>query len=282
MAGIMRIFHYRLRPLLLVSLCVGLFSPPGSAAPPHVLVVQRPGSGTVVRERQRVVVGSAVEEWRLEWKRAPEQECDPSGDDWYTCPCSGFAFGESGELDLVRLVPGKPAERLPLSPLFALGFDGDSVARLPRWPVRKGDFERKDSPGFSRMVKSRPVVRIMNIGDYDHDGRPTEFALQVGAGPCGHRQTVLVGITRLNPKLHAFGTVAHPGDPLVLESPEAWQRLLVSRGRTTVVSWPCGDHGAEEEVEIELVAAPGGLRAIRSRYACIEDGRGRLLERLEQ
>ncbi|HWQ25510.1 MAG TPA: hypothetical protein VN367_01890 [Chlorobaculum sp.] len=228
------------------------------------------------------MVGTQAEEWCLEWKSPPEPACDPSGDEWYTCPCDGFAFGEKGELDLVRHIPGMADERLHLSPLFRFGYDGDSIARLPKWPVHEGDFDRAGSPGFSKIVQSRPIVRIMKFADYDHDGRSTEFLLQIGSGPCGHRQTVLVGISRSNPKLHAFGTVAHPDSPLVLESPDAWKQFLRSKGTTTVVSWPCGDHGSEEETDIKLIAEAEGIRAFHLRYTCGGAGGGRFLERKEQ
>jgi hypothetical protein len=267
--GITGIFRYRVVPVLLALRCI---------APLPSLYGNE---GAVVREWQPVVVGSTVETWRLEWQVPPEEECDPSGEDWYTCPCSGFAFGERGRLDLVRQVPGRPEERLHLSPLFAPGFDGEAVARLSRWPVRDGDMDRMDEAGFSTMVKSRPVVRIMVFADYDRDGRSTEFILQVGAGPCGHRQTVLVGISRTNPNLHVFGTVAHPDTPLVLESQEAWRQFLRSKGRTTVVSLPCGDHGSEFENDVELVATASGIRAFHVRYSCGAQRQGRLLERVE-
>ncbi|NTU91139.1 MAG: hypothetical protein HGA60_04430 [Chlorobiaceae bacterium] len=274
--------RYRILPVLLASLCLGPCSTLYGEARSATQQDAR-HSGAIVRERQRVVVGSGVEEWRLEWQAPPEPACEPSRDDWYTCPCVGFAFGETGQLDLVRHVQGKPEERLHLSPLFALGFYGEAVAQLPKWPVLAGDMDRMDKPGFADLVKSRPIVRIMELADYDHDGRPTEFLLQIGAGPCGHRQTVVVGVSRSNPKLHAFGTVAHPWTPLVLESPDAWKQLLGSKGKTTVVSWPCGDHGSDEQDEIELVAeASAGIRAFHARYSCGDTARGRLLERVEQ
>jgi hypothetical protein len=277
----MGIPRFRILTLILISLCFGLISPLYGLERPAGQG-GAPASGTFVRERQRVMVGTQAEEWRLEWISPPEPACDPSGDEWYTCPCNGFAFGEQGELDLVRHIAGKPDERLHLSPLFELGYDGEGSARLPKWPVLEGDFDRMGSPGFSKMVQSRPIVRIMKLADYDHDGRSTEFLLQIGAGPCGHRQTVLVGISRANPKLHVFGTVAHPDSPLVLESSEAWKQFLRSKGTTTVVSWPCGDHGSEEETDVKLVAEAKGIRAYRLRYSCLDVRRGRLLERVEQ
>lgn len=278
----MGLFRYWILPVFLSAFICGLFSPLYALEPSSGQLRTSASGGTPVRERQRVIVGSRAEEWCLEWQAQPEPDCDPSGDDWYTCPCNGFAFGETGELDLVRHVPGMPDERLQLSPLFEHGYYGDSIARLPKWPVMEGDFDRMGSPGFSKMVHSRPIVRIMEIADYDHDGRATEFLLQIGAGPCGHRQTVVVGISRSDPKLHAFGTVAHPEVPLVLESPDAWKQFLRSKGKTTVVSWPCGDHGSEEENDVELVAEATGIRAFRLRYACAAAGRGQLVERTEQ
>jgi hypothetical protein len=273
--------RFRIFPALLASLCIGmcpsLYGMERSSGQMKALV-----SGAVVRERQRVVVGSRVEEWRLEWLTPPQPECDPSSEDWETCPCAGFAFGESGQLDLVRHIPGMADERLHLSPLFTLGYDGEAIARLVRWPVLDGDFDRMGSPGFTRMVQSRPIVRIMNLADYDHDGCATEFMLQIGAGPCGHRQTVVVGISRTNAKLHAFGTVLHPDAPLVLESSEAWNQFLRSKGKATVVAWTCGDHGSEEEIDVELVAEASGIRAFQLRYSCGAAGRGRFVERTER
>lgn len=277
----MGLFRYRIPPFLLALLLSGLYS--------SLYGMELPSgrqdfsaAGASVRERLLVAVGSGTEEWRLEWHAPPKPACDPSGEDWYTCLCDGFAFGEAGQLDLVRHVRGMPEERLCLSPLFTAGYDGDAIAMLPRWPVHEGDFEQMGLPGFGKMVRSRPVVRIMELADYDHDGRATEFLLQTGAGPCGHRQTVLVGISRKNPKLHVFGTLARPNIPLVLESPDAWMQFLRSKGKTTVISWPCGDHGSEEERTMELVAEASGIRAFLVRYTCVEEGRSRLVLRTEQ
>jgi hypothetical protein len=242
-----------------------------------------PPSGQLVRERQNVTVESRAEEWRLEWRTPPQFACDPSSEDWYTCPCDGFAFGETGELDLVRQRSGMPEERLALSPYFSTyNDDNQAKAQLQRWPVREGDFDRMSQPGFAKLVKSRPIVKIMNLADYDHDGRATEFLLQIGAGPCGHRQTVLVGISRINPKLHVFGTLVHPEAPLVLESPNSWKQLLLSKGKTTIITWLCGDHGAEEEIDMELNAGINGIRAYQLLYECGPGGKGKLLERTER
>src|SRR5262245_4774528 len=74
----------------------------------------------VLREQRAVVVDRAMERWRLVWEGKPQPACAPDDgrdDTWTTCPCSGFAFGERGDLDLVRLAGTSP-DRLPLTPLF--------------------------------------------------------------------------------------------------------------------------------------------------------------------
>ncbi len=50
----------------------------------------------------------------------------------------------------------------------------------------------------------------MVLADYDRDGRATELVLQVGAGPCGHEQSVVVGISKQNPDA---ACVRYGGDP---------------------------------------------------------------------
>ena len=74
----------------------------------------------ILREEKTVIVDSKIEHWRLEWRTEPQLACDPNDEDWYTCPCHGFAYGEKGELDLVRQIPGLPDERLSLTPFLKM------------------------------------------------------------------------------------------------------------------------------------------------------------------
>ena len=62
-------------------------------------------ASTLLREQRWVTIGGKTERWRLEWEAPPQPVCAPDEDYWATCPCSGFAFGESGKLDLVRFRP---------------------------------------------------------------------------------------------------------------------------------------------------------------------------------
>ncbi len=103
---------------------------------------------------------------------------------WFTCPCEGFAFGEGGIVDLVRLRNGAEVDRLALAPLFTGDFSWEpGEAVLQRWPVEKKD-GTQHSAAFRVRVHARSIVRIVQLGDFDHDGKAAEFFLQTGAGPC--------------------------------------------------------------------------------------------------
>ena len=162
----------------------------------------------VTREEHKVVVDGVEEHWRLEWATPPSPACSPDEPDvWSTCPCSGFAFGERGNLVLVRKKPGGDEERFALTQLFAGDFDapgnvGEVVLR--RWDVQEEDMDQSDSPDFAERVQARPPATVMRFGDYDHDGQATEFLLQVGTLPCGKKMSVAIGVSRQNPRLHAF------------------------------------------------------------------------------
>jgi len=91
----------------------------------------------------------------------------------------------------------------------------------------------------------------MNFADYDHDGEATEFFIQTESLACGHQNGIVVGVSKRNPHLHAFGTVLHPTRPLHLE-PDETQALLNSSGPVRLVDLQCLDHGSDVEIELEL------------------------------
>ena len=253
-------------------------------ATPHTPVASAavPAGPIVLREEITVRVGTAPERWALLWRRPPAPACGPNDDESQHCPCIGFAYGEMGELDLARRAPGRPEERLALTPLFKEGENpaaevGKELAVLQRWPVLESDYDAIGSVGIGPKVRARPVTRAMTLGDYDHDGRATEFLLQVGTAPCGHTESVLVGVSAANPSLHAFASVAHPERPLVLE-PHIWKLLLGSGKRGTGIEIQCGDHGAETQTEVSVHAGSAGIDGTRSVYQCTSaDKRGPLL-----
>jgi hypothetical protein len=217
-------------------------------------------SQAVVREEKTVVVDGVSETWRLEWIRPPVPACMDST--WETCACAGFSFGEKGDLDLVRTRPGAPDERLHLNPFFD---DGD--ARLPRWVVmpedRSGAAAKKPSVA---EIQKRELVPVMKLGDYDHDGRATEFVLQIAAYACGHTPSILVGITRTR-GLHAFPAGDKPNEPLTLESAADWEKVR-TKLPLTLASIKCGDHGATEETSIEVTKTDAGLRSVEAKRPC--------------
>ena len=62
----------------------------------------------IIREERNIVIDGVEERWRLEWVSTPSPACAPPVEPgWMNCPCEGFAFGERGDLVLVRKKPGQ-------------------------------------------------------------------------------------------------------------------------------------------------------------------------------
>lgn len=233
----------------------------------------------LIREEQKILVNGISEVWRLEWKSPPTPACGPEDIlSASTCPCSGFAYGESGQLNLVRSKGDREIERLELTPFFdEVLYPGHAVLR--RWEPQEQDLKKaKSEPqAFLTQVRSRPLVMVMRFADYNHDENSTEFFLQTDVEPCGKITGIVVGVTPILPRLHAFGTALHPDKPLIMQKRE-WEALLNSSGPTDVLDWPCWDHGSEIESDLALSTANGAIRAIRREFECTETGkRGRLL-----
>jgi hypothetical protein len=230
----------------------------------------------VTRDEREVTVDGVAEVWRLEWLRPPRPVCQPNDENWFACPCVGFAFGETGELDLVRLRESHEADRLHLTPLFSnsdVPAGATTRAALRRWPVREVDadaFQRANPTGrreFSKRVMERKVVSILQLADFNHDGWPTEFVLQIGTEPCGKRQSILVGVSPKRRTLHAFSSADHPERPLILEA-EIWRKLRDAKGPGRAVERTCGDLGSEEQSEVVLRTDASGIHATRETFAC--------------
>ena len=234
-------------------------------------------SEVVVREERTIMVAGHRETWRLEWQGKPVKAC--GADAVYmanTCPCSGLAYGEAGQLWLVRRRGGRDIEHLDLTQLFGK-FDGpgdvDGMATAQRWPMRDRDYDREanEDPKLIKDIEHRKPVRLMVFADYDHDGNATEFLLQVGTLPCGKLQLAAVGISAANPHLHVFGTGAHSNEPLMM-SQWVWERLKQSGKPKEVEEWPCGDHGSEESDRVVVSAKRGQINATSRVYECRADG----------
>ncbi len=247
--------------------------PAASALASPLPPVSEPTPTPVVREHRQVQVAGQAETWKLVWRNTPQLICaDPD----FNCPCIGFQYGERGTLDLVRSRPGATDDVLPLTPLFterenpaaAEGFD---EAALQRWPVLDTDHERfKVGPPIEKEIASRKSVQIMKIADYNHDGQASEFVLQIGTEPCGHSDTVLIGVTSKHPTLHVFASAEEPGEPLITER-RVWEKLLTSKGKAIVTVLTCGDHGSETEIDAELRADAKGLHDASLTYECTDN-----------
>ncbi len=223
----------------------------------------------LVREEQDVSVDGHKEIWQLQWAAPPEPFCGPDVVS-LTCPCMGFAYGEAGDLSLVRLREGAEIGRLHLTPLFSVDSD---KAVLQKWPANvDSDYDLARDPAFADRVAHRPPVQIMQFADYDHTGTDNEFYLQTATQPCGKSQGIVVGVTPANPALHPVTTASHPDRPLVLFKHE-WEALRDARtSPIEVLDWPCGDHGAETETRVLLRWGRKGIEGSRREYSCPAPG----------
>jgi len=176
----------------------------------------------------------------------------------------GFAYGESGDLYLVRLRNGTEIDRLHLTPLFE-----EKEAVVQRWPKdEERDFKLADRKGFSTLVSTRPTVQVMHLDDYDHDGKRTEFYLQTAAIPCGKSVGVVIGLSTNNARLHVFGTASNLSKPLYLQRRECQALRGASSGPVNIVDWSCGDHGADTQTEIRLQWSAEGIDGKRREFTC--------------
>jgi hypothetical protein len=224
----------------------------------------------VVREQRSFTVDRSKEVWRLIWRDTPRDSkyCGPAEPEMaMTCPCSGAAYAQVGDLVLERERPGALPERMPLTPLFAgsdMLFNDKGLAMLARWPAPLRDIGGGPTPA---EIRRRPAVPVMRLRDYNHDGIAGEFLLQVDTLPCGKHLMVGIGITRDNPHLHALTSAEHPERPLALYQWQ-WDALARNSRPGEVMDWSCDDHGAQEETTMVLHTERGRIHATRITSTC--------------
>lgn len=232
---------------------------------------------SLVREQKSVMIAGVRESWRLQWESAPLPACGT--DDLEValgCQCTGFAYGEAGRPTLVRLRHGHPAERLELAPFFkdqgAPAPAGSAV--LAHWrPVpaaahdENDDWHHAADFNFLERVQARGPVELLKFGDYNHDGRASEFLLQVGLRPCGRPRLVLVGVSARNPRLHVFASAEAPDQPLVLPA-TAWAAVLSSPKASRTVETSCTDPDSTSESTVDVAAQHGVFRVHRESRPC--------------
>jgi hypothetical protein len=137
----------------------------------------------------------------------------------------------------------------------------------------KTDFDLSDqlSPDdFVMRVSKRSSVAVMHFFDYDHDGDANEFFLHTASYTCSrHEVGVVIGFSKDNRKLHAFGTASHPSTPLYLQD-DTWASLRRANSPIEVTTWTCGDHGAEEESTVKRWSS-AGIDGTSRTYSCPPD-----------
>ena len=231
-----------------------------------------------VREQQTVVVHGVNEVWQLRWIGKTHSVCEPT-DGSFTCPCMGFAFGEGGDMSLIRTRGGVEVDRLHVTPLFDKDIiDEGHFAIVQRWMADlERDFKVSSKNDFPSIVNQRHSVQVMNFHDYDHNGSKNEFYLQTEAKPCGRSFGVVIGVSKANPRLHALGTVSKPDKPLYLQK-RIWEALRDATGSIDIVDWRCGDHGSQRQVALQVHWSPAGIDGTRREFDCTADDKtGKLL-----
>jgi hypothetical protein len=232
---------------------------------------------SLVREQKAVLVGGVRETWRLQWDAPPLPACGPEDlEVALGCQCTGFAYGEAGKPTLMRLRRGHAPERLELAPFFkGQGAPGGAgMAVLQRWRPKPAAAHDEDDDwhhaadfDFMKRVQARGEADLLRFGDYTHDGRASEFLLQVGLRPCGRPQLVLVGVSRFNPRLHVFAAAEAPAEPLVLPA-EAWAALRKGTKPVQTVESSCADPGSEVESTLTVSVQRGVFHLQRESKSC--------------
>ena len=109
------------------------------------LRLEYPAAG--VREERKINVDGFIETWQLKWASGPKSFCGARDLSMaITCPCTGFAYGETGDLLLLRLRDEIEVDRLHLTPFFT---EGSGKAVLQRWPFFDNDLKGSLSRGLS-------------------------------------------------------------------------------------------------------------------------------------
>lgn len=227
---------------------------------------------SLVRDAKEIVVAGKKEQWSLEWRTAPSFTCVDAG--WLSCPCLNIAFGEIGDLYVIRRREGAPEERALLKDMA-----------LQHWPVYEADSERYSVAMDMEVARKRPAVPILEFDDYDHDGRATEFIIDHGSTPCMAHETMVVGSTVREAKPHLLTLKGHPDTPLVLNGRWQWEairdasRAQLSRGIELVQS-VCGNHGSGAEYTYVVRQIGDEFEVTARTYLCNGPGdtRGTLSE----
>lgn len=197
-----------------------------------------------IREEISVEVDGAQEIWRVVSSGKTTKICVRGDPDSAICPCSGFQDADNGKFSVVRLKNNREIDRLELGQFFGRNF-----------PLGRA--------GANAWL----TAPVLQLADYDHNGKALEFLLQVDTAPCGKPVVIAIGISFVQPHLHALSSVELPSEPMSM-SWEAWRQLLNASGPVSLETWACGDHGAETSTTSTFSAEQGVLHFTSEESDC--------------
>ena len=138
---------------------------------------------------------------------------------------------------------------------------------VQRWLTEDGHSAKPESAGLEEMMAGRLPVQLMTFADYDHDGEKTEFFFRTGSTTCGRVDGIVIGISKNNPRLHAFGTATDPHLPLIL-SQKQWEDLSKAWRTLETIQVRCGEDGADKETTLRLGWNLTGITAEPRQWTC--------------
>jgi len=204
-----------------------------------------------VREQRTVVVDGVEEVWRVRFV-TPSGAPQPIDDAVIDCATGYEASRDRGDVVIERLRNGVVIDTLASIPPLE---DGLSTRWPMRFPWRVYGWHALRHP--AQTIAHLPYETVLDLGDYDHDGRATEFALDGGHVCCGHVASAVVGLTRSRPRLHVLRW-ANGDDWAQPNGRLAWEAVR-AHPRGELVTWRCGDHGFGDEERLRWWPARGGL-----------------------
>ncbi len=223
-----------------------------------------------IREERAVTVDGTPEMWQVAWVGPVRDYCEAVSPEVAMTPaCALFARGQAGRLLLRRLRGGTVVDQFDPAPAFKGMGDGwiDGWSLLPRHAVREDDYERwlEDEGAFLRAVQERPVATVLELYDYDRDGKALEFLIRTETGPSGRGLYAAVGV--IGGKLGFLRSTGRPDRALVLPR-DIWVALRDRGGLVAQTRTACGDKGASLRSEQVLTAADGRIGVRARDYEC--------------
>ncbi len=152
------------------------------------LFAQKFPASAVILENAKVTANREM----ILWMENPQKNPRSADDDIYTCPDKTRGHFYSG-VAKVSLIDTKT--RKILNTLEIIGSESDNALDLPYLIQRTGFY---DVPRIDANKEGKPI--LMNLKDYNADGKPHEFAL-FDAVACMGLETTLIGYSAKQDKV---------------------------------------------------------------------------------